>query len=94
LFRIPHKPPAGSLRVLHAPARQGGIRRASNTKIDNLGTDEFVSNPPFSKNYLVGVISRMELLAGNDGFKKIENLEFFKTVLNSGTLARKLFQII
>jgi hypothetical protein len=26
--------------------------------------------------------------------KKIENLEFFKKVLNSGTLARKLFQII
>jgi hypothetical protein len=26
--------------------------------------------------------------------KKIENLEFLKKVLNSGTLARKLFQII
>jgi len=30
----------------------------------------------------------------NDGFKKKENLEFLKKVLNSGTLARKLFQII
>jgi hypothetical protein len=27
-------------------------------------------------------------------FKKIENLEFLKQVSNSGTLARKLFQII
>jgi hypothetical protein len=27
-------------------------------------------------------------------FKKIENLEFLKKVLNSGTPARKLFQII
>ncbi len=25
LFRIPHKPPAGSLKVLHAPAHWGGI---------------------------------------------------------------------
>ena len=58
LFRIPHKPPAGSLRVLHAPARRGGIRRASKTKINNLETDEFASNPPCSKNYLVGVISQ------------------------------------
>jgi len=31
---------------------------------------------------------------GNDGFKKIENLEFLKKVLNSRTVARKLFQII
>ena len=51
LFRIPHLPPAGSLKVLHAPVRQGGIRRASQTKIYNLETDEFVSNPPFSKIY-------------------------------------------
>jgi hypothetical protein len=57
LFRIPHKPPAGSLKVLHAPARQDGIRRASQTKIYNLETDEFVSNPPFLKTNLVGVIS-------------------------------------
>ena len=51
-FRIPHKPPAGSLRVLHAPARRGGIWRVSKTKINNFGTDEFVSNPPFSKFWL------------------------------------------
>ncbi len=49
LFRIPHKPPAGSLKVLHAPARRGGIRRVSQTKIYNLETNEFVSNPPFLK---------------------------------------------
>ncbi len=49
LFRIPHKPPAGSLKVLHAPAHWGGIRRASQTKIYNLETDEFISNLPFSK---------------------------------------------
>jgi hypothetical protein len=40
LFKIPHKPPAGSLKVLHAPARRGGIRRASQTKIYNLETRE------------------------------------------------------
>jgi hypothetical protein len=56
LFRIPHKPPAGSLKVLHAPVRWGGIRRASQTKIYNLETDEFVSNPPFLKTNLAGVI--------------------------------------
>ena len=50
-FKIPHMPPAGSLKVLHAPARRGGIRRASQTKIYNLETGEFVSNPPFSKIY-------------------------------------------
>ncbi len=49
LFRIPHMPPAGSLKVLRAPAHQGGIWRALQTKIYNLETDEFVSNPPFSK---------------------------------------------
>jgi hypothetical protein len=32
LFRIPHKPPAGSLKVLHAPEHWGGIRRKSQTK--------------------------------------------------------------
>jgi hypothetical protein len=32
------------------------------------------------------------LSSGNDGLKK--KLEFLKKVLNSGTLARKLFQII
>jgi hypothetical protein len=37
-FRIPHMPPAGSSKVLHAPARRGGIRRASQTKIYNLET--------------------------------------------------------
>jgi hypothetical protein len=37
------------LKVLNAPARRGGIRRASKTKINNLGTDEYASNPPFSK---------------------------------------------
>jgi hypothetical protein len=48
-FRIPHKPLAGSLKMLHAPAHWRGIRRASQTKIYNLETNEFVSNPPFSK---------------------------------------------
>jgi hypothetical protein len=58
LFKIPHKPPAGSLKVLHAPARRGGIRHASQTKINNLETDEFVSNPPFKKKELAGIISQ------------------------------------
>jgi hypothetical protein len=39
-FRIPHMPLAGSLKVLHAPAHRGGIRRASHTKIYNLETGE------------------------------------------------------
>ncbi len=39
-FKIPHMPPVGSLKVLHAPARRGGIRRASQTKIYNLETGE------------------------------------------------------
>jgi predicted aspartyl protease len=41
--------------VLHAPARRGGIRRASKTKINNLETNEFVSNPPLKKKELAGV---------------------------------------
>ncbi len=51
LFRIPHMPPAGSLKVLCAPARWGGIWCTSQTKIYNLETNEFVSNPPFSKKW-------------------------------------------
>ncbi len=54
LFRIPHMPPAGSLKVLRAPACQGGIWRASQTKFYNLETDEFVSNPPFSNKWCCG----------------------------------------
>jgi hypothetical protein len=86
-------PPAGSLKVLHAPARRGGIRRASQTKIYNLETGEFVSNPPFSKTNLAGVIKWLTF-GGNDGFKKNRKPGIFKIVLNSGTLARKRFQII
>jgi hypothetical protein len=90
LFKIPHKPPAGSLKVLHAPARRGGIRRAPQTKIYNLETREFVSNPPFSKTNLAGVIKcltfrrerwikkKKSKTAGTMDFKKIENLEFLK----------------
>jgi hypothetical protein len=44
------------LKVLHAPAHRGGIQRASQTKIYNLETDEFISNPPLKKK-LAGVIS-------------------------------------
>ncbi len=47
-------PPAGSLKVLRAPARRGEIWHASQTKIYNLETHEFVSNPPFSKNEFGG----------------------------------------
>jgi hypothetical protein len=93
LFKIPHKPPAGSLKVLHAPARRGGIWRASQTIINNLETDEFVSNPPFKKKELAGVLSQ-STFGGNDGLKKNRKPGIFKKVLNSGTLARKIFQII
>jgi hypothetical protein len=55
--------------VLHAPAHWGVIRRASQTKIYNLETDEFVGNPPFLKKELAGVISQYTF-RGNNGFKK------------------------
>jgi hypothetical protein len=82
-------PPAGSLKVLHAPERREGIRRASQTKIYNLETGEFVSNPPFLKTNLAGVISRPSF-RGNDGFKKNQKPGISKIVLNSGPQARKL----
>jgi hypothetical protein len=76
--------------VLHAPAHWGVIRRASQTKIYNLETDEFVGNPPFLKKELAGVISQYTV-RGNNGFKKkIENLELYKIELNYGTPTRKL----
>jgi hypothetical protein len=58
LFRIPHKPLAGSLKVLRAPARWRGIQRTSQIKIYNLEIDDFVSNLPFLKINLAGVISQ------------------------------------
>ncbi len=57
-LEYPTSPPTGSVKVLHAPARRGGIQRASQTKIYNLETNEFVSNPPFLKTNLAGVISQ------------------------------------
>ncbi len=57
-LEYPTMPPAGSLKVLRAPARRGGIRRAPKTKIYNLETGEYVSNPPFLKTNLAGVISQ------------------------------------
>jgi len=69
LFRIPRKPLAGSLRVLHAPQRAGEGSGARQKPKSNLKTDEFASNPPFSKNHLAGVISQ-RTFGGNDGFKK------------------------
>jgi hypothetical protein len=82
-------PPAGSLKVLHAPAHRGGIRRAPQTKIYNLETREYCSIPPFSKINLAGVIKwltfrrerwikKKSKTAGTMNFKKIENLEFLK----------------
>jgi hypothetical protein len=44
-------PPAGSLKILRAPARRGGIQRTLQTKIYSLETNEFVSNLPFSKQF-------------------------------------------
>ncbi len=37
-LEYPTMPPAGSSKVLRAPARRGGIRRAPKTKIYNLET--------------------------------------------------------
>ncbi len=39
-LEYPTMPPAGSSKVLRAPARRGGTRRASQTKIYNLETGE------------------------------------------------------
>ena len=82
------------------PRRAGegsGARQKPKTTKTNLETDEYASNPPFSKIYPTfrgnnGLIWLNS--GGNDGFKKIENLEFLRKVLSSRTLARKLFQII
>jgi hypothetical protein len=70
-------PPAGSLKVLHAPAHRGGIRQASQTKIYILETDEFVSNPPFLKTNLAGVISQ-PTLAGTSRVDLILILKILK----------------
>jgi hypothetical protein len=69
--------------MLHAPAHRGGIRRASQTKINNLGTDEYASNLPFSKIW--------PHFGGNDGFKKIENLEFLKNYFKFRNSCEKTF---
>jgi len=49
-------------------------------------------NPPFSKKSSHHFHFVTYFLAGTMDLKKNENLEFFKKVLNSGTLARKLFK--
>jgi len=75
------------------PQRAGEGSGAHQKPKTNLETDEYASNPPFSKKELAGVLSQYTF-RGNDGLKKIEKLDFLKKVLNSGTLARILFQII
>jgi len=59
-----------------APGEGSGVRQKPKT---NLETDEYASNPPFSKIYPTfrgndGLIWLNS--GGNDGFKKIVNLEF------------------
>ena len=76
------------------PQRAGEGSGARQKPKTNLETDEFASNPPFSKKSSRHFHFVTYFLAGTMDLKKIENLEFFKKVLNSGTLARKLFQII
>jgi hypothetical protein len=46
----------------------------------------------FKKTENLEFLKKVLSSGGNDGFLKIENLEL-KKKLNSGTLARKLFQI-
>jgi len=65
--------------VLHALVRRGGIWHASKTKINNLETNELAKNPPFSKIWFTFWRERWIL-------KKSKNLEFLKTVLNSGSV--------
>ncbi len=96
LFRIPHMPPAGSLKVLHAPVRWGGIWCAFQTKIYNLETDEFVSNPPFQKINLAGVISQHSFWRKQLEYFKInfKLLNFFKLFSTREHLAKGfLFEI-
>ncbi len=91
-FRIPHKPPAGSLKVLRAPARWGGIWRASQFKIYNLETNEFVSNPPFSKNEFGGSNIVAQLWQEQLELFKIifKNFKKIKLFFNSRTLSKRL----
>jgi len=72
------------------PQRAGegsGARRKPKT---NLETDEYASNPPFSKKELAGVLSH-GTFGGNDGLKKIENLEFFKKKFKFRNSCEKTF---
>jgi hypothetical protein len=58
-----------------------GVRQKPKT---NLETDEFASNPPFSKKSSRRFHFAKYFLAGTMDLKKIENLDFF-------TLAKKTF---
>jgi len=76
------------------PQRAGegsGARRKPKT---NLETDEFASNPPFSKKSSCRFHFAPQFPAGKMDLKKLKTWNFLKKVLNSGTLAKKLFQII
>jgi hypothetical protein len=76
-------PPAGSLKVLRAPAPRGGIWCAPKTKIYNLETDEFVSNPPFSKIY--------PTFGGNNSVCLKLFLKFLKLFFKSDHTAQDFF---
>ena len=82
-LEYPTMPPAGSSKVLRAPARSDVRQKPKSTTqkpVSTLATRHFQKFRTLS--------------GGNDGFKKNRKPEIFKIVLNFGTHARKLFQII
>jgi len=76
------------------PQRAGEGSGACRKPKTNLETDEYASNPPFSKKSSCRFHFAIHFPAGTMDLKKIENLEFLKKVLYFRTLSRKLSQII
>jgi hypothetical protein len=63
----------------------------SETKKFNLDSNEFGSNPPLKKSPAISISYLTS--GGNNGFKKIKNLELFKIELNSGTPHKKTWNL-
>ena len=72
------------------PQRAGEGSGARQKPKTNLETDEFASNPPFSKNHLAGVISH-GTFGGNDGFKKNWKPGIFKKSFKFRNSCEKTF---
>jgi len=73
------------------PQRAGEGSGARQKPKTNLETDEFASNPSFSKKIIPPFPFRMELLAGTMDLKKIENLELKKKSFKFQNSCEKTF---